>query len=94
MVIRTAIDLESSQLLASVKGCASRPNCWPTLDPVSALAVNCVEWPSEKCCKVQFMPEYSHYDWYSLGYVYISPIGWENIILYGEYVLNRNLVIT
>jgi TnpA family transposase len=23
---------------------------------------------------------------------HISPIGWENIILYGEYVLNRNLV--
>jgi hypothetical protein len=23
---------------------------------------------------------------------YISPIGWENVILYGEYMLNRNLV--
>ena len=23
---------------------------------------------------------------------HISPIGWENIILYGEYVLNRSLV--
>jgi hypothetical protein len=23
---------------------------------------------------------------------HISPIGWENIILYGEYVLNRNLI--
>jgi hypothetical protein len=23
---------------------------------------------------------------------HISPIGWENTILYGEYVLNRNLV--
>jgi TnpA family transposase len=23
---------------------------------------------------------------------HVSPIGWENIILYGEYVLNRNLV--
>ena len=22
----------------------------------------------------------------------ISPIGWENIILYGEYVLNRDLI--
>ncbi len=24
---------------------------------------------------------------------HISPIGWDNIILYGEYVLNRNLVL-
>jgi hypothetical protein len=23
---------------------------------------------------------------------HISPIGWENIILYGKYVLNRNLI--
>jgi TnpA family transposase len=23
---------------------------------------------------------------------HISPIGWENIVLYGEYVLNRNLI--
>lgn len=23
---------------------------------------------------------------------HISPIGWENVILYGEYVLNRNLI--
>ena len=23
---------------------------------------------------------------------HVSPIGWENIILYGEYVLNPNLV--
>ena len=23
---------------------------------------------------------------------HISPIGWENIVLYGEYVLNRSLV--
>jgi hypothetical protein len=23
---------------------------------------------------------------------HISPIGWDNILLYGEYVLNRNLV--
>ena len=23
---------------------------------------------------------------------HISPIGWDNVILYGEYVLNRNLV--
>ena len=23
---------------------------------------------------------------------HISPIGWENVILYGEYVLNRSLV--
>jgi hypothetical protein len=23
---------------------------------------------------------------------HISPIGWDNIILYGEYVLNRDLV--
>ena len=23
---------------------------------------------------------------------HISPIGWENVVLYGEYVLNRNLV--
>lgn len=23
---------------------------------------------------------------------HISPVGWDNIILYGEYVLNRNLV--
>jgi hypothetical protein len=23
---------------------------------------------------------------------HISPIGWENVILYGEYVLNRHLV--
>ena len=23
---------------------------------------------------------------------HISPIGWENVILYGEYVLNHNLV--
>jgi hypothetical protein len=44
---RTAIDLKSNQLLARVKGCASRPNCRPTLDPVSALAVNCVGWMFE-----------------------------------------------
>ncbi len=25
---------------------------------------------------------------------HISPIGWENVILYGEYVLNQNLVQT
>lgn len=23
---------------------------------------------------------------------YISPIGWDNVVLYGEYVLNKNLV--
>ena len=23
---------------------------------------------------------------------HISPIGWDNVLLYGEYVLNRNLV--
>ena len=23
---------------------------------------------------------------------YISPIGWDNVILYGEYVLNRSLI--
>ncbi len=23
---------------------------------------------------------------------HVSPIGWENVILYGEYVLNRSLV--
>lgn len=23
---------------------------------------------------------------------HISPIGWENVVLYGEYVLNRNLI--
>lgn len=23
---------------------------------------------------------------------HVSPIGWENVILYGEYVLNRGLV--
>ncbi len=23
---------------------------------------------------------------------HVSPIGWDNVILYGEYVLNRNLV--
>ena len=23
---------------------------------------------------------------------HISPIGWDNVILYGEYVLNRNLI--
>ena len=23
---------------------------------------------------------------------HISPIGWENVLLYGEYVLNRSLV--
>ena len=23
---------------------------------------------------------------------HISPIGWENVILYGEYILNRSLI--
>jgi len=70
---RTAIDLKHSQLLASVKGYASRPNRRPTLDPVSALAEGLVEWLSEKCCSVQHMLDYSHYDWCSLGYVYPPP---------------------
>ncbi len=42
LVCRTAIDLESSQLLASVKDCAGRPAVWPPLDSVSALAVSYV----------------------------------------------------
>ena len=67
-----AIDLKSSQLLASVKGCASRPKRRPTLDPVSALAESLVESQSEKRCSVQRQPDYSYYDWYSLGYVYRS----------------------
>ncbi len=25
---------------------------------------------------------------------HISPIGWENIVLYGEYVINKNLIQT
>lgn len=35
-------------------------------------------------------PKDAGMDWSLLEH--ISPIGWENIILYGEYVLNRNLV--
>jgi hypothetical protein len=23
---------------------------------------------------------------------HVSPIGWENVVLYGEYILNRNLI--
>ncbi len=81
---QTAIDLKSSQLLASVNGYASRPNHRPTLDSVSALAEKPAEWLFERCCSVQRKPEHSHYDWYSLGYVYSRTVLNQSPVTFGH----------
>ena len=51
-----------------------------------------IYWQAKEISRViqECDPEAANVDLSLLGH--ISPIGWENIILYGEYVLNRSLV--
>ena len=51
-----------------------------------------IYWQAKEIKRV--IGAYSHeLDQFTLAMLpHVSPIGWDNIILYGEYVLDRNLV--
>ena len=53
---------------------------------------NIIYWQAKKIHRV--IEKYALLEYINLGLLRnISPVSWENIILYGDYILNRNKVI-